>query len=194
MSVGAEKRNVSSLTLLGLLLLAAGIAGLLATWGVFGDSVAQGDLVPSGIVEFIQDNGGWFWWAVGGVALLLALLGLGLLAAQVSSNSVRSVDLTEDERLGTTTMSSSALTDAVQDEVEAWPGVTSCSAKVLTVKRKDVLRVRVQTADEADVADIRRRLAQETVPNVRSALEGVKAPEVRVELEPQPSEHARDLA
>ena len=197
MAIGAEKTNRSLLWFLGLLLLVLGVAGVVVGSGlvdrVAGTSLADSSLLPSELQDFWTEQSAWFWPVVALVALLLGFLGLRLLLAQLGTDRVGRLPLLDDPDAGRTVLSSSALTEAVEDEVEAWPGVASCSASLVRPKRQTTLRVRVRTTDRADVREVRRRLAEETVPHVREALDGAVDVDVLVELEPQPSKQAREL-
>ena len=197
MAIGAEKTNRSLLWFLGLLLLVLGVAGAVVGSGlvdsIAGTSLADSSLLPPGLEDFAVEQSAWFWPVVALVALLLGFLGLRLLLAQLGTDRVGRLPLLDDPDAGRTVLDSSALTEAVEDEVEAWPGVASCSASLVRPKRQTMLRVRVRTTDRADVREVRRRLAEETVPHVREALDGAVDVDVLVELEPQPSKQAREL-
>jgi hypothetical protein len=185
MSRRVNGANRAALTLIGLLLLAAGAVGLAAGFGAFGASRADGPVLPTQVRTFASDTG-WFWWAVAVVCVVLALLGLRWLLAQLRVDRVHRLDLTTDARDGLTTVHAGALTDAVQDDVRAIRGVSGTSAH-LRAEPSRRLVLGVELADYADIADVRRQLETRTVPNLRQALE---APDFPVDIELRPGQHA----
>ena len=82
MSRRVDTANRTVLTLLGLLLLGGGAVGLAASSGALGDPP---QVLPGSARRF-EDQQPWFWWAVAGACLLLALLGLRWLLAQVRTD------------------------------------------------------------------------------------------------------------
>ncbi|MCP5915823.1 hypothetical protein NL317_27785, partial [Klebsiella pneumoniae] len=72
----------------------------------------------------------WFWWAVAGGCVVLALLGLRWLLAQLNTDRVGKLDLTTDDRDGLTTVHAGALTEAVETEAAAVRGVAGASASL----------------------------------------------------------------
>ena len=103
--------NRTVIALLGLILLVAGGLGLAYGSGAFG--AGEHRLLPQGLRDFARDQP-WFWWALAGVCLLVALLGLGWLLLQLRTDQVGRVDLTTDDREGLTTLHGGALTEAVE--------------------------------------------------------------------------------
>ncbi|CAN5269027.1 hypothetical protein BH24ACT10_BH24ACT10_13520 [soil metagenome] len=59
------------LTLLGLLLTAVGVLGLLVGFGVFGSRLRTRPVFDNVISRFIGDNGAWLWPVIAVVGLLL---------------------------------------------------------------------------------------------------------------------------
>ncbi|TFV64140.1 alkaline shock response membrane anchor protein AmaP [Geodermatophilus sp. DF01-2] len=171
--------NRTVLALLGLLLLAAGGLGLALGFGAFGDG--NQPLLPQAVRDFADDQA-WFWWAVAGGCLLLALLGLRWLLAQLHTDRVGRLDLTTDDRDGLTTVHAGALTDAVEAEAESLRGVAGASARLLD-QRGRRLTVAVDLADHADIAEIRRILEDRIVGHARQTIDDPDLP-VDVELRP----------
>lgn len=177
--------NRAAITLVALLLLAAAGLGLAASFGAFGASRADDAVLPASVRRFAADTG-WFWWAVAGACLLLALIGLRWLLAQLQVDRVTRLDLTTDDHDGLTTVHAGALTDAVQDEVRGIRGVTGTSAHLRSDPARRLV-VAVELADYADIAEVRRELEERTVAHVRSALD---AADFRVDLELRPGRQA----
>jgi hypothetical protein len=164
--------------LLGLLLAAAGGLGLAVSFGAFGDAGAP--VLPQGMRDYAEQP--WFWWAVAAACLVLALLGLRWLLAQLQTDRVGRLDLTTDDRDGLTTVHGSALTDAVEAEVEDLRGVTGASAS-LRDRRGRRLTVTVDLAEYADIAEVRQSLEDRVVAHARQAVDDPDLP-VDVELRP----------
>lgn len=158
------------LFLLGLIALAGGVVILLLSTRVFGDKQADQPILRQSTRDFADRNAGWFWAAVGIGAGILALLALRWLLAQASTQSVRSLNLEPNTRLGHTKLSTGALSEAVEDEVERIRGVDRASARVLGKATDPLLRLDVKVADEGDLGYIRSRIEQDTVPNARQAV------------------------
>ncbi|RBY91666.1 alkaline shock response membrane anchor protein AmaP [Blastococcus sp. TBT05-19] len=178
MSARTDSVNRSVLTLLALLLLAAGGVGLATSFGAFGSAP---DVLPQGLRDFAADQW-WFWLVAGAVCLLIALLALRWLLAQLSTDRVGQVDLTSDERDGRTVVHSGAIADAVENEAEALRGVSSASAH-LRDERGRRLSVTVDLTDYADIAEVRRILEERVVGHARQALDDPSLP-VDIELRP----------
>ena len=128
MSARVNAVNRTVLALLGLLLLAAAGLGLAHSFGAFG--TGDRPLLPQPVRDYARDQG-WFWWAVAGGCLLLALVGLWWLLAQLRTDRVGRLDLTTDDRDGLTTVHAGAVTDAVEAEVEGLRGVAGASASLI---------------------------------------------------------------
>lgn len=182
MSARVNGVNRTLLTLLGLLLLAAGGLGLAYSAGAFG--AGEHPFVPQGLRDLARDQG-WFWWAVAGGCVLLALLGLWWLLAQLRTDRVGPLDLTTDERDGLTSLHADALTDAVEEETEQLRGVIGASAR-LRDRRGRRLVLQVDLAEYADIAEVRAGVEDRVVAHARQAIDDPDLP-VDVELRPSVS-------
>jgi hypothetical protein len=179
MSARVNGVNRTVLAVLGLVLLAAGALGLALSFGAFGDNAQP--LLPQGMRDYARDQS-WFWWAVAAACLVIALLGLRWLLAQLATDRVGRLDLTTDDRDGLTTVHGSALTDAVQAEVEELRGVVGASAQ-LRDRRGRRLSLTVDLAEYADIAEVRHSLEDRVVAHARQAVDDPALP-VDVELRP----------
>lgn len=180
MSARVNGLNRSLLTLLGVLLLAAGGLGLAYSFGAFGDG--RHPLVPEGMRGFAADQP-WFWWAVAGACLLIALLGLVWLLAQLRTDRVGELDLTTDDRDGLTTLHGGALTDAVETETQQLRGVVGASAH-LRDRRGRRLLLGVDLAEYADIAEVRSAVEDRVITHARQAVDD---PDLLVDVELRPS-------
>lgn len=158
------------LFLLGLVSLAGGIIIALLSGFAFGDNWANQPVLQQQTRDFADRNAGWFWTAIGVGAGVLALLGLRWLLAQASTARVGSLNLEADTRNGHTRLTSGALGEAVEDEVERMRGVDRASARLLGKSTDPLLRLDVKVADDGDLGYIRSRLEQDTVPHARQAV------------------------
>jgi hypothetical protein len=181
MSRRANVVNRVVLTVLGLLLLAAGGLGLALSVGAFGESRADDPVLPEDVRTF-PDGRPWFWWAVAGVLLLIAVLALLWLLTQLKTDRTTRLDLTTNARDGYTALHASALTNAVEDEALGIPGVTSVSAIVREHRGKHLF-LRVDLADSADIDGVRTRLENEVVAHLREGVGDTRFP-VSIELRP----------
>lgn len=180
MSTGVDRINRGVLALLGLLLLAAGAAGLALSLGGFGTGLVDSPVVPGTVRAFAAETP-WFWWAAAAVCLVIALLALRWLLVQLRTSTVSRLDLTTDPRDGITTLHTSALTAAVEDAATAVRGVHRANAR-LHDQHGDRLHLAVDLTEHADIADVRAELETRLVPDLRRAA-GVDLP-VDIELHP----------
>ena len=135
MNPTADRGNRVLLTLLGLLLLAAGRLGLALSYAAFGAARARQPLLLPAARQFAHRNAGWFWPVVAVVAVVLGLLALRWLVRQVGTDRVRHLELEPNPSSGTTTASSSAISDAVTDEVESYHGADAASVRLIGGER-----------------------------------------------------------
>lgn len=190
MSTRVNAANRTVLTVLGLFLLAAGVVGLIVSLGGYGAARSTGPVLPEQVRSFAAEQP-WFWWAVAAGCGVVALLALRWLLAQLSTDRVGHLDLTEDDREGLTTLHAGAVTAAVEAEVRAVRGVSGASAH-LRGQGRQRLALTVDLTDRADIAEVRRHLEEETVPHLRQALDD-PAFGVEIELRPGARESTRDL-
>lgn len=157
------------LTLLGLIALAGGVVILLLSVRVFGDSQADQPVLRQSTRDFAERNQ-WLWIAIGVGAGILALLALRWLLAQAATQRVGSLSLEPNRKTGRTKLSTNALGEAVEDEVERIRGVDRASARVLGSSTDPTLRLDVKVADDGDLGYIRSRIEEDTVPHARQAV------------------------
>ena len=90
----ADRLNRVLLTLLALVLLAAGTAGLLFGLGVFGQDRASSLVLSRDVVRFVREQAPWFWPLVAVLLAVVALLALRWLVQQVRTDRIGDLDLT----------------------------------------------------------------------------------------------------
>lgn len=188
--VNAANRTV--LALLGIVLLAAGVVGLIIGFGIRtlvglrlpepGQPIAADQLLTA------ANDSPWFWWVVAAASLLVALLALRWLIAQLATDRVRHLDLTENDRDGTTTLSATAVADGAADDAKLVPGVDNASAH-LRVRPPQQLVLTVDVALYADLSAVRAQLEETAISNTRHVLDNPDLP-VHIELRPTDTRRA----
>lgn len=167
----ADRANRAVLLLLGLLLLAAGVAGLLASLGVFGAAFAHRALFDNGFSRYVGANGTWLWPVTAVAAFLLGLLVLRWLAALLlSTDRAGPIRLPGDRRAGRTVVEPAALVGAVVAEVEGYRGVESAKGRLVGSSADPRLVLLVAVAPDGDLAAVRRRVEAEALAHARAAL------------------------
>jgi hypothetical protein len=177
---GTRRANRVVLALLGLLLLAAGAAGLAAGLGLFGDDVRAGPVIPSSTRDWVSRHD-WFWILVAAGCILVALLALRWLFAQTASSRIGELELESDRRHGWTIVAARAVTGAVADEIDSYRGVSGTSAYLLGSRGTPTLLVHATLDGRADPAEVRTRIQTDAIAHARQALETPDLP-VRLEL------------
>ena len=177
---GVVRANRVVLALLGLLLTAAGAAALAAGLGLFGARFSDRPVLDRPVASFV-DASAWFWPVVAVAGGLLALLCLWWLLAQARSDRVAEVPLARDPRRGDTELAAAALTDAVEDEVEGYRGVTRARAGLSGASTAPLLTLTVTLDGRVDAGELHRRIVDDAVAHARQALGKPDLP-ARVEL------------
>ncbi|RJK94791.1 alkaline shock response membrane anchor protein AmaP [Vallicoccus soli] len=153
--------------LLGLALLVGGALGAAAGLGALGAGRADDPVLAPALRAWPQERG-WAWWAVAGGCLAVALLALWWLLAQLRTDRVARLDLSDGGVDGALVLRSGALADAVEEEVGRMPGVVAAGARVHG-RRGHRLAVVVDVDEHADVPALRERLVRETAEHARAA-------------------------
>jgi hypothetical protein len=156
--------------LIGLILLLAGVAGLLAGFGVFG-STLEDEAVLSGRVDRFTERQDWFWPALSALTTILALLALWWLIAQLRTDRLRGIDLRPSGRDGQTYLDGDAITDAIEDEVESYRGVSRTRARLSGKRTAPRLTLVVTLDGRVGVGEIRHRVEEQALDHARHALE-----------------------
>ncbi|WP_242903929.1 alkaline shock response membrane anchor protein AmaP [Actinomadura terrae] len=162
--------NRTGLVILGLILALLGAAALARGLGLFGDGRASAPLLSGQVHRYVDDHS-WFWPAVTAAAIVLALLGLAWLLAQGRSAKLAALTLEPDGAGGRTRLPAKAVTEALEAEIEEYPGVRSARARLLGTSRNPEVRLKVAYSGRADLPDLRRRIADEALRRLCAALE-----------------------
>lgn len=189
--------NRLGLAVVGVLLLAGGLALVAAQRGLFGSGSTDYVFYSDSAAKFVSDNSSWLWPVAGVVAVLFGLVFLRWLVVQVRTDTVRRLPLDSDgesQGSGRTSLEAGAVTGAVEDDLEQVRGVRSARANLTGPPDDPSLWVTVTTDSDADLGRIRRHLAEVTVPDLRAALESPDL-EAQVKLEvSNRSGKSRDLS
>jgi hypothetical protein len=167
---GPDRLNSTVLTLLALVLLAAGGYGLARGYGAFGDAQAAEPVLGDDVRDFVSGNADWFWPLAAVTALLTSWLGLRWLLAQISTPTVSSLPVRADGP-GHTELAASGATAALAGDIEEYAGVRSARARLVSDHPSPEVEITVDVHDDADVPVIRRRIEDHALARFRSALE-----------------------
>jgi len=177
-----DRINRLLLLLLGLLLVAGGIAGLLVGFGVFGQSLRVQPVLHNGVGAFFGRHGQWLWPALAAAAFFLILpAGLWWLRGQFSTAGVRTLDLEPSTKQGSTELSSAALIDALTEELASYRGVDRAAARLTGDSRSPEMRLTLYLTDRADLAAVRSRVEDEAVAHACAVLDLAELP-IRLDL------------
>ncbi len=165
--------NRAGVAFLGLLLLLAG--GTLAAQSrrVFGQSAGGQVIYPPAARRFVHDNQH-LWWALAAVAIVVGLLCLRWLLAQLRIGRLSRVQLDSDRTAGAgagrSLLLAGALTDLVEADLGAQPGVRAVSAILTGRPDHPELRITLSVDPRADAAAARDYLVGELLPTLRAAI------------------------
>ena len=157
----AARLNRAWLTILGIVLLLAGLAVLLIGTGLLAPAARAAGLAVSRPAPsnhlFGAATGSAFalTWVVlitALVGVVVGLLGLAWLIAQIPrSNEAKPFRLHDDARTGLTRCEPSVLSDAVEEQVKALPGVQNASAVLRGTSTEPDLTLKVTASDRTDL-------------------------------------------
>lgn len=173
------RTNRIVLGLLGLLLLAAGAGGLALGLGAFGSERAGRAVISSDVTDAADNR--WFWPLVALGAAILTVLAVLWLLAQTRTDRVRSFDVEPDRSRGRTLLRTSAVTDAVAEELGGHRGVSRAHASMRGSASAPELLLRTSLDGRTSARDVAERVVTETVPRTRQALDVAELP-VRLEM------------
>jgi hypothetical protein len=173
----AERTNRVMLTLLALLLLAAGLGAGAASAGLFGTFTEHSSLMANPTGRFFGAQGDWLWpvIAVGG-AIMLLLAVRWLAALLFSTDRSGDLDIHPAGLAGHTVLAGGALTDAVTEEIESYRGVDSARARLIGDPDSPALVVTATLEETADLAVLRRHIEREALTHARAALDNPSLP------------------
>ncbi len=192
MSSTPDTLNRTVFTLLGILLVAAGVYGVARGYGAFGSTQAQEPLLTGGITGFFGRIDDWFWPLMALVALIVAYLAYRWLKAQLTSApSVSELDFTRDPAEGRTTLRASGLTSALSDDLEQDPAIRSANVRMVEDGSRPEVDIDVEVSEDAPLTEVRRRIATDALARFSTALESESVRgHLRIGLVPGPQGRA----
>jgi hypothetical protein len=160
-----DRRNRVRLALLGLLLLAVGVAGLLVAANVFDAPTADSAILPEWLVARWDRYNPWNLVVVGVVALLLAWYGWRIVRAQFRRAGGRAQmgDLEyraaesgrQDPGRGRTTVRAAAISRGTEETLERVRGVERAAVGLFGSPYEPELRARLDVDASADLTQVR---------------------------------------
>ncbi|MFI7599381.1 alkaline shock response membrane anchor protein AmaP [Actinoplanes sp. NPDC049681] len=168
----ADRTTRLLLTLLGMVLLAAGTVGILAGTDVLGVYLAGRPLTDNPIARYAGDNSAWLWPAAALAGVIAAVLALRWLIAVLTPRP-RAADITiaTDRSAGRTTLDADALADAVTTEINSYRGIDTSHTMVYGSPTDPRLAITVRTDEDADIAVIQHRIENDALAHIRQALD-----------------------
>ncbi|MBO0898373.1 hypothetical protein J1G42_00130 [Cellulomonas sp. zg-ZUI222] len=159
MTRGVRAVNRAAALLVGLVLLAAGVAAVLWWSGLLGDWWSRTpSALDAGRADEVVDRS-WF----GGVAtvsgVLLGLLALWWLLAHLRTPRVRTLALSGSDGSGRLTLDAAALAGHVAQEARRLPGVVGARAQLDRERGRDVLVSTLQVDPQADLPELGKDVA-----------------------------------
>lgn len=177
----ARRLNRTWLTILGVLLILVGAAGVLLAIGQAAPLVRRTGLgwTPPATDRHLVGSATasvfgltWVVLLTAVVAVLLALLGLAWLVAQIPrANAAKPFRLHDDARTGLTRVESDVLTDAVEAQVKALPGVNAASAVLRGSAERPDLTLKVTADERADIGALLGRIHDQVAADLGDALD-----------------------
>jgi hypothetical protein len=190
--------NRIGLAVVGLLLLAAGVALVLAYLDVIPNGSDQ-PVYDGSVQRFVADQHTWLYWVLGIVSALIALWFLRWLLVQSRADRVGRVlvdsDLDgSDAGAGRTTLPAGAATAPVEDDIESFAGVRRARADLSGSPDAPELWLTVHTESDADLGRIRQGITGQVVPDARTSWERPDLPAYLTLVVGRRAARRRDLA
>jgi hypothetical protein len=187
----ADRTNRVILAVFGLVLLAVGVAGLIANLGGFGKAFADKTLFTNRVSRYFGEQGSWLWPVIAvGCALVAFLMLRWIYVLLVSTDRPDDIVFRGDANAGRTVLRPAALAAAVRDEISTYHGVSSAKARVLGDPGDPRLVVTVAALTTADIPALRQRIETQGLAHARQAVERADLP-IRVFLDVTQAEASR---
>jgi hypothetical protein len=172
----ADRTNRVALTLFGLLVLAAGAAGMAASTGVFGTAFSRRILFANRVSSYIGHHG-WVWYAAAGLCLVITLVALRWIVAQlISTDRAGDIPIPVATREGTTILRPGALTGAVTREIGTYHGVDAARARIIGDAAAPEVVIAVTASQTADLRALHQRIETEALSHLRHAVSNTSLP------------------
>ena len=177
----ADRTNRTALILFGLLVFAAGGAGMTASVGGFGQAFSHRSLFDNRVSAYIGHHE-WVWYAAAGLCLIIILAALLWIAILlVSTDRADDIPIPVATHEGTTILLPAALTDALTREIGAYHGVEAVRGRIIGEADDPEIGLAVTASQAADLHALHQRIETEALAHAREALGKADLP-VRLDL------------
>jgi hypothetical protein len=184
--VKIDRANRILFTVIGILLIVAGVCGILLAQGLL--PVLEPFQIYARMEEDLITEPAVWWAVIILIGVLVAMLGLWYAVRQVAVRGGRRLDtmLLKRGELGATRLEPDAVGKAVTRDLDRMDGVTGSRVRMRTYLPEPSLAVRLDVSDDADIQLIRSRV-DEALERLRRTL-GTEtvASDVTVRLRPPP--------
>ena len=166
----ADRVNRIALIVFGLLLLAAGGAGMTASVGGFGQAFAHRTLFDNAVSVYIGQHA-WVWYAAAGVCLIIVLAVLLWIAILlVSTDRTDDIPIPVATQEGTTILLPAALTGALNREIAAYHGVEAVHGRIIGDADDPEIVLAVTAGQDVDLHALYQRIETEALAHAREAV------------------------
>lgn len=167
-----ERVNRTFLLVIGTVLFALGVVGLVRSYGGFGGASEEEPVLGRSVRQFVSDNAEWFWPLVAVVGVLIAFLAFRWLLAQLQRPpSLGELQVRREGPGGVTRIAGAGLRDALVSDIETSPEISSAKARINGDARDLEVDLSVDLYDDADVVRVRRRIEESALERFRQATE-----------------------
>lgn len=168
----ADRTNRAVLVFFALVLIAGGLLAALTSFGAFGAAAARARLFDNPVGVYVGLHGAWMWPLIALAAAALAVLALRWLTVLLfSTDRANDIRIRADGGTGHTTLLAAALTEAVAEEVQTYPGVHSAKARLIGDATDPELVIETNIEQSADLSALRRRIETNAVAHARQAMD-----------------------
>jgi hypothetical protein len=172
----ADRTNRVALIVFGLLVLAAGAAGMTASTGVSGTAFSRRTLFANRVSSYIGDHG-WVWYAAAGLCLVITLVALRwIVALLISTDRAGDIPIPVATHEGTTILRPGALTGALAREIGTYHGVDTARARIIGDAAAPEVVIAVTASQTADLRALHQRIETEALSHVRHAVSNTSLP------------------
>jgi hypothetical protein len=147
-------------TIVGLVLTAAGVVGVLVSRGWLPGADRDAPLLWPALLEWWRDIDPWGLVGVGLLGLVVAVLGLILLASELRRRAAPALDELRlaRERPGTTRVRGSAVGHGLERDLARNPGIRDAAVAITGTAPRPDLWIRLDVEQQADLATIRKQV------------------------------------
>ena len=163
----SARGNRLGLMIVGTLLLVAGLAALAVGQGIFGEGAATSPLLGDRVDEVLAQQ--WVPYVAVAVAFIAGFLALRWLMVQGMNDTLGRLYLEQGDE-GNVEMAENVARGAFEQEVAEYPGVRRARARLTESNARPHLRLALTLDEDADVARVWRRVREEALANLRTAL------------------------